>query len=268
MHTKSARIIPVVPELIADRPLKAAQPNLFASPYQIPIGMNYASMEYESIHLLKTGALGICGREGMGRTNLVMYILHTLQENILQHDVEAYVVDDLNQRLQLSESYGCVVRYTINATDAVEIVEELYETLQSRKEAVKAMGVPVSEAVKEMPLLLLILSGSDAVQMLSAKSAIQEKLMALTKDFVPYRSCVIVTGIANEKVSYSGPAILKALLERGPVFLFEDVNNIRLLDITNSQKNRYQTELKPGDCYLWQNAKLSKIRTIYHEWEQ
>ena len=130
------------------------------------------------------------------------------------------------------------------------------------------MGVPVSEAVKEMPLLLLILSGSDAVQMLSAKSAIQEKLMALTKDFVPYRSCVIVTGIANEKVSYSGPAILKGLLERGPVFLFEDVNNIRLLDITNSQKNRYQTELKPGDCYLWQNAKFSKIRAIYYEREQ
>lgn len=268
IHTKAARVIPVVPELIADRVLKATQPRLFVNPYQIPIGMNYASMEYESIHLLKAGALGICGREGMGRTNLVMHIIHTLQENILQHDVEVYIVDDLNQRLQPAESYGCVVRYTINASDAVEIVKELYETLQSRKEAVKAQGVPINEAVKEMPLLLLVLSGPDAVQMLSAKSAIQEKLMALTKDFVPYRSCVIVTGIENEKVSYSGPAILKGLLEKGPILLFEDVRNIRLLDITNSQKTRYQAELKPGDSYLWQNTKLSKIRTIYHEQEQ
>lgn len=267
-HTKAAKKIPVVPELIIHTSLRSACPELFTEPYRVPIGMNYSTVEYESIALLKVGALGICGRADMGQTNFVIHILRTLQESILQYDAEVYIVDDLNQKLQVLEQYGCVARYTTNAADAVGMVEELYEILQSRKEAVKEAGVPASEAVKKMPLLLLVLSGSDAIQMVSAKSAVQEKLIAITKELAFYRSCVIVTRIENEKVPYSGPAILKGLLEKGPLFLFEDIHNIRLLDITNSQKNRYLTELKPGDSYLWQNAKLSKIRTIYYEQEQ
>ena len=61
------------------------------------------------------------------------------------------------------------------------------------------------------------------------------------------------------------PILLKALIEKGPVFVFEDMRNIRLLDVTNSLKNKYQAELRPGDGYLWQEARFSKIRTVSYE---
>lgn len=264
-HARTAKRIPLVPELIIHSHLCVARPDLFKNSYTVPAGMNFSTVEYESIDLTRVGALGICGREGMGQTNLIMHILRTLQENILRYDAEVYIVDDQNQKLQQVEDYGCVVRYTANASDAIGIVEELYETLQARKEEVKASGIPANEAVKKMPLLLLVLSGSEALQMVSSKSAVQEKLIALTKELSFYHACVIVTRIENERVPYSGPILLKALIEKGPVFVFEDMRNIRLLDVTNSLKNKYQAELRPGDGYLWQEARFSKIRTVSYE---
>ena len=264
-HGKPAHRIPIVPDFLSRTMLRAEQPELFAQPYQIPYAINYTTMAVEMLRLTQIGILGICGREGMGRTNFLFNILATLNEDAQLHTSQVYIIDDAKKKLQPSSGYSCVMQYTTNAQDVEQIIEAMHEELMARKELVRVSEGSLEDVLCDKPLLMLILSGQDAVTAASGKATVQDKLMAIGKELHEYKSCVIVTGIENAMVSYSAPTILRTIKDTHSLIMFEDVENFRFVDTTLSERREWENEIRAGDAYGYTNGRINKLRTVRNQ---
>lgn len=257
-----ARRIPVVPEVVTRSGVRAEQPELFRTAYRIPFGVSYTTMEVESLNLLQLGALGISGREGGGRTNFLMNLIHTLQEDVFLHSADVYILDSPNKRLAAAEECGCVRRYSTDPAEAEGMVSGIFEELTRRKNLVREQGASIAQVVDPLPLQLLILSGKDALSAVCDRAAVSDKLMSVIRELHEYRACVLITGIENSAVPFSAPAVLKYLKETRAMLIFEDAANIRFLEISMREQKEFSKEIRPGDAYAYLGGKLCRIRTM------
>lgn len=249
--------IPVVPEFLVRSELQKEEAALFSVPYNIPVGMDYDSMEIMSVGLTTIGAFGIFGQEKTGENNFVMNILHTILEAPDLHPTEIYIVDDMEKKLQSLKMKEAVKEYAANLEEADDILNQIYDIVSERKQQV-ATGELSMEDVKEyLPLQLLIISKEDILSSMD-----QDKLVELAKQFSKYKVCVIVTGLENESIGRSAPDILKYIRDNQNVFVFDKASNIEVVDISYKERNQFNQEISPGDAFGYSKDKLCRIKTI------
>lgn len=254
---RPARKIPVVPEQLMRSELRREEETLFACPYNIPIGMDYTSMDVLSVDLTTIGAFGIFGQKKMGKNNLIMNIVHTLLETPDLHLSEIYIADDIRKKLQSLENEEGVKRYSSNTKDADEMLNHIYDVLVERKQQTLESNLPMEKCVASLPLLVLIVSGEDALLSMD-----QDKLYEVVKYLSSYKVCVALTGLENESIGYSSPDILKYIRDNRKVFVFDKVSNIKVVDISYKEENQFPQEIGPGDAFGYYNDKLCRIKTI------
>lgn len=257
---KRAVPIPVVPELVTLDGLSQSGCDIRTANWRVPLGMDYADMSLFSVDLWKTGLLAIAGGEGMGKTNLILHILDSIQSNIFDNLSHIYLADGAGE-LEPAYDYGCVRTCTENAAEAKTMIEDVYTQLQERKAACTNNRTLAADLESE-PLLLLVLSDPDILAQLLQDKGTGDKLLAIAKELKKYKACVLLSNLENEPIGYSAPALLKYVKETNSLFVLEDIANIRLLDIPLKLQREYAKELRPGDGFSFLGGKVRKIRTI------
>lgn len=254
---KPARKIPVVPELLVRSELQKDEPMLFETPYMIPIGMDYNSMDIISVDLTTIGAFGVFGQKKTGKNNFVRNIVYTLSSAPELHPTEMYIVDDIRRKLQLLEDNRAVKEYSANSKEADRILNHIYDVLAERKHQAMMSNVSIEEYMASLPLQLLIISGEDALLSMD-----QDKLYEVVKYFSNYKVCVILTGLENESIGYSSPDILKYIRDNRNVFVFDKAANIKIVDVSYKEESQFTQEVSLGDAFGYSNDKLCRIKTI------
>lgn len=257
-----ARAIPVVPDVITMKLLKASNPEILDVKYRIPYGMNFADMRIEYLNLLQNGILGITGREESGKTNFLRNVINTIQSNIFTDLSSVYIFDDMRKKLEGVAEYGCVQNYTTDASDAKSMIEDIYTELQDRKSRVSSGETSLAEIMDSEPLLILVVSGQDAVSEILQDSKIQEKVMTIVKELRRYKAFVILSGFENVSIPYSAPAILKHIKESKDLVVFDDIANVKFIDIPLKYQKEYAKEISVGDAFVFIGGKVNKVKTI------
>lgn len=88
-----AALIPTVPNIVMKSIVSKENPMLYKQPYQIPIGIDFASVQFVSVDLTSIGYFAITGKAKSGKTNFVKNIIETIQDNIFDNLTRAYVFD-------------------------------------------------------------------------------------------------------------------------------------------------------------------------------
>lgn len=256
-----AKKIPVVPELITYHSIRKDK-ELYPGKYMVPIGIKYSSVQYESIDLSTIGVLATMGREKVGKSNFVKYMLKVINDNIFTYLSEAYVVDGEERALEEVQSYGFVEQYTTSILELESYVSRIEEQLIARKEAVAADKY---YSVKDLPLLLLVIENSEFNNLMLENKKLSAKLSELVKYYKKYKFMVLVSSIENNNIPFNGPEFLKFIKESHNILVFDHITTVKFVDINVKQQRDNVKPIEVGDAFMFMGNHVDRIKTIYKE---
>jgi S-DNA-T family DNA segregation ATPase FtsK/SpoIIIE len=234
-------------------------------PYQLPVGIDYDSVEVVLIDLLKTQLLSITGREGGGKTNLLKVIFHYLYQGIFEYPVKAYIIDDYQKQLKSLASYSYVERYTIDINDFDLILGEFELELQRRMDLLQSSDM---EALKDEPLLLCVVQNNSLLEATGISKNGLDIFKKIYKSYRQLKVCFIFANIENVSASYSAPELLKMIKECKNMFVFDDLANLKFTEVPVPYLKQYKKLIELGDAYLITDKGVQKQKIISRKEER
>lgn len=255
-----AKSIPEIPKVLNMKFINENYGHRQLKAYEVPVGLNYETIDLETIDLTKETTIVIKGKEGKGKTNFIKNIAENLQKNILVNEVECYVIDNIEKKLKfMDDEYGFVEKYTPLYSDLETIIEEVYDELEERSEQVAEMGI---EYLKYKPLILIINNNRDAMKSLGANKAIMEKYKKIIGQYKNLKVCIIFNDVENTAVQFNSPELFKLLKESKNGFIFDELGDNKFFDLPINIARNFKKPLTLGDTYLIKGGDIKKIRTI------
>ena len=253
-----AKRIPEIPSMLTKEILERDFGVSGKNSYQVPIALTYEMISVMELSLLQQGSFSIVGKAGSGKKNLLKVILEQLYQNMFTCPAEVYLVDTVEHELQELSMYGFVREYTIDGADLQEYVDQIYEELSERLERVSSGEVILAEE----PLKLVIVKGQEALIALNKNAAVMKKYKDLTGRLKSMKVCFIFTDIENAAISYSAPEILKNIKENKNFFFLEDLQNLKICDISGATLRKFKKKIGQGDGYWLSGNEIEKIRIV------
>jgi len=232
--------------------------------YLVPIGIDYDTVELNYMDLSKIQLFTIAGKEGSGKTNFLKIIFHYLRQGMFDFPVKAYVVDDYQKRLNTLKSSGIVDRYTVDFNDFELILEDMNSELQERSELLMESGM---DALKDKPLLIGVIKNNGIYGANGMSKNALELLKGILKNYKQLKVCFIFADVENAAVAYGASELLKMLKEYKNMFLFDDLSNLKFLDVSAAVVRQYKKEIDLGDSYFITEKGVQKQKIIFGKGE-
>lgn len=243
-----AKEIPMVPQKLEIKECMQNKKELFRNAGQLPIGMSYTSIEYTSINMYENNMLALIGNsEQTGRfINVFMY---ALANNIVFHNVEAFIIDDKAKHLEILNQYGFVRQYTADAAEAFMMLDDFYAEVQMRE-----------EEEKEESLILLIIHNANFMSQLYADKNASKELVNRVKTLSEKKAFLIFSQIENQAVGFNASDILKMIKEEKKAVLFAPIHENKMFEVSGRVKADTNFE-KSNACYFM-DGKYDKIKVF------
>jgi S-DNA-T family DNA segregation ATPase FtsK/SpoIIIE len=179
---------------------------------------------------------------------------------MFDYPVKAYVVDDYQKRLGALKSSGLVEKYTVDFNDFELILDEMNSELIERSELLMESGI---DALQDKPLLLGVIKnigiyGANGI----SKNAL-EVLKGILKNYRQLKVCFIFADVENASVAYGASELLKMLKENKNMFVFDDISNLKFLEIPANVLRQYKKEIELGDSYFITEKGVQKQKIIF-----
>ena len=254
-----ANEIPVVPNIIKFNDIKSDK-RLFANNYQIPVGINYSTVQYQFIDLLKLGLLVSIGREKSGKTNFVKLLLASIQNNVFGSYTKAYVFDNIERNLGEVNDYGYVQKYTVDLMDLEEVLIEVEDELERRKDA---LSNDSDFSLDKEPLILLAIENTGFVEHIQNNKEQSAKLCKLLKYYKKYKFALVISDFSNEQIPFSACDFLKLAKDNKNFMVFDDLSEVKVFDVNMKQIKENSKPLEIGDGFLCNGSEIQRIKTVY-----
>ena len=258
---EQARKIPEVPAVLD---LRYVQNNYrpAGQPYLMPTGIDYETVEWVTIDLSKAAAITVLGRENFGQDNFLRLLLGYLQRHILDCPAKAYVIDDFDRKLADLAGLGFVEKYTLDGSELDLILEEMEAELAERQEKARR-----GESIDREPLLLCVLHSEDLMRAEGIKKNTADVIRRIVKNHGRLKVCFVFAKVDNAGVGYNAPEGCKLAKEARDTFLFDDLSNMKLLDVPLAEQRKHKKAVSPGDAYLITEKSIVRQKTISQESE-
>ncbi|MGN0323932.1 MAG: type VII secretion protein EssC [Oliverpabstia sp.] len=253
-----AKKIPEIPSLLTKEILERDFGVSGKNSYQVPVALTYENISVMQLSLLQQGSFAIVGKVGSGKKNLLKVILEQMYQNMFTCPAEVYLVDTVEHELQELSNYGFVREYTIDGADLQEYVDQIYEELSERLERVSSGDAVLAEEA----LKLVIVKGQEALLALNKNTAVMKKYKDLTGRLKNMKVCFIFTDIENAAISYSAPEILKNIKDNKNFFFLEDLQNLKICDISGATLRKFKKKIGQGDGYWLAGNDIEKIKLV------
>lgn len=249
---KPAGAIPMVPEQLKEKTVAEEEPALFRTPYLLPLGMDYAAVDWVGLDLTQTGAFVLTGRDEAARINFTRYVLAALQRMAIFSPMEVHVFDTADGELSPAKELGCVDNYCADTQESLALMEELFGAVKHKRD-------------QEL-MTVLILDDSKLIQALCTDPELSATFLRLIEKGAEYRVFMLLANVANSNLPFNAPEPMKRLREQRQGILFEALAGSKLYEAPNNQKiKQIGLQSSAGDCYLFQNQQILRIKTVQAE---
>jgi len=258
---QKARYIPEIPKVLTDI-YAEKQFGFFAKKaYNSVVGLDFSSVNPVVFDLNKLGVLAVTGREKAGNGNFVRQIVYSLEKRKSAEHVEVIIIDDVTKKFSSLQSLDIVTKYTIDVGATEEILTKWSDEL-TRRYALLMEGS--DSCLEDVPLLLLIIQNQDVLQEISSKKELMDKYKAIITKYKAMKICIIVSSLANEVIPYSGTEPAKMIKEARHLVVFEDISNVKVLDIPFATVKEFKKPIELGDAYYIRGNETIKMKTTLH----
>lgn len=253
-----ARSVPEIPALLTGDYWK--ENNLSFEPYVVPIGLTYGEIEPLTVDLAQIGGMGVYGRKGFGKSNLLRILLGYLQRHVFDLPSQVYLIDSYDHQLAEFRTFGIVEQLTIDCADFEDIVQTFADEAERRMDILREGG-----SLEEEPLLLCVLQNQGAYAPGAVAKPVCDRLRQLLKDARQLKLCFLFSDVENNG-EYSPSELLKVVRELGQYLLLDDLPGVKFLGSSKFTPAELKQNRKPltlGDGY-WYDARegVEKIRLV------
>ncbi len=255
-----AKRIPEVPQNLDMDYIKENAMQLLENGLKVPTGIDYDTVEFCTVDLLKANTIGITGKEKFGKTNLVKLIVSYLQRQVFDIASKVYIIDDYEKQLQGISTYGIVEKYSVNLSEFEEILLEIEEELKQRLQMVQDAGI---EVIDNEPLILFIIQNNEIYSPDGISKATVEMYKRILKNYHNMKICFLFANIENTSIAYGATEMLKAVKEYKYLFAMEDLSNLKLIDINANTLRKFKKPVERGDAYLITDKGIEKQKIIH-----
>lgn len=245
--------IPMVPEALTEELLTGRFGIRRSGTYRAALGVDYENISVFALDMEHMGVMGLLGESELVRQNFINGLMYHLYINMFSAPSLVYILDDGQKRLKRFENCGIVNRYSLDADDIIDYIEEIHGILQERMEG---------ELTEGYPLLVLLMENREAILALSKNAAAMKLYKEITGKFRNYGICIIYTNIEDAQVPFSGPEILKLLKEQRHLMYFDNLSAMKFIDVPNPVLRSYKKELSAMDAYYFQGGNVLKVKTV------
>lgn len=257
-----ARKIPEVPALLTPEYLEQTFGKL--SPGNCYLGIDYETVEASILNFAKEGYLAILGKENSGRSNYLKYLFSNLQKSIFTSPVEAYVIDDFEQKLLPLNDYGFVEQYTTEVSAFEVILERVSNLCELRMERYKLLG---GASLEDEPLLMVVVNNSGVYDAGKITKDAATQWKNLVKTYKNMKVMFILAALDNTAVSYSSSELMKHVKESKNILYFDDLANIKVTDIPLAIQKQFRKPIEVGDAFYITTTSVNRIKTPLFEEE-
>lgn len=254
----TANIIPVIPDVI-DR--KFVEMNFSAAMREggkLVLGLDYATVMPFIIDLKALGMLAISGREGAGRHNFIKALVK-MSEAVHPGSSEVYIVDGIQRKLASLKNETNVKSYEIVQENAINLIKDIATELKRRYDAVAAGDETVLANVKT---IVLVLNSYDATEAISNNPVALAAYKEITGKYKNMSICVILGDFENANVPYAAPEIIKKARDAKHFMFFDDLANMKVLDMPLAVLRQFKKPIEIGDGYYIKDNNCMKIKTV------
>lgn len=260
-----AMAIPSVPDILKRSELMTQHRELYRKPYTVPVAMDYDTVDFVSIDLTKIGSFALCGGTGgMGCRNALMHMLDTLQLNIIANRTYAWVIDNNELGLEAAGEYGYVEKYSVDAGETEEILDDIIEQLEMRQREISELKIAAEPYLADKPLLLLVINNSSVYSSLAASKELQSKMNSILKIYGRLKVAVVFGAVENMSLNYNSPEILKYIKDNNKLFMFENIGSCKFVDVSSRDAKEHAKPLRPGDAFMMFGS-ITRVKMILDE---
>lgn len=259
--SERARAVPSIPPVLTDEYWKMY--NREFENYIIPVGLTYSEIEPVTIDLTHVGSLGIYGREGFGKSNLVRIIMTYLQRHVFDLPCQAYLIDGYDRQLAEFETFGFVEQFTVDCADFESIIQKFDDAAKERMDILRMGG-----NLENLPLLLCLVQNTKIFAANTVARPVSDQFKRLLNDAKQLKICFIFSNMENS-ADFSPPEMLKTTREFTQFFLLDDIANVKLFGsgkFTMNDLKPFRKLISVGDGY-WYDSRigLEKIKIVKNE---
>lgn len=248
-----ADIIVSVPDKITDAYIQKRFGSSEMSDYRLLAGLSYKTTLAEYVSLLDKPLMGIMGRDDLGRTSYVRYLLKKLADAETDNPSRLYVIDGAAGSLSECSAYGNTAQYSANASDAVQIIATLYEEAQKRAE----LMAEDAGALSKYPLLTAVFNTAVVIELIKGNEETFAQYQKLITTYKRCRICLIFTEIDNVGVTIVSNPIMKNLRDCGNLLIFENLGDIKIINVPMAAIRSVKKQSVSGDaCYISGNSMM------------
>lgn len=253
----AADIIPVIPEIIDTGFITSSYSSYMQENGKLVVGIDYASVMPFVLDIKSLGTIAVSGREGAGRHNFITYMVRG-NEKVHPGRSKVYVVDNIKRRLSHLSDDENVVAYSLLQDQAFESLKEIESELEKRYQLIAAGD---TGALEQEPVIILVLNSYDIVEAISNDTQMMTIYKNITGKYKNLGVCVIIGDYENNNVPYASPEIIKKARDARHFMFFDDIENMKILDMPLAVLRAYKKPIEPGDGYYIKDNAVVKVKT-------
>ena len=253
-----ASIIPVIPELLTSQYVENTFAGYMAEKYSLVAGLDYATVSPFVIQLNNLGMpLTITGKEGAGKHNFFKYAVNMLNK-IYPNQTEVHIVDSINKKLSALKTLGNVKNYEFMSENVQSIIIDIEQQLKDRYDEIACGN---DDVLRESNLIILIINNKEAIEYISENASIFNSYKNIVGKYKNMNVCVLFGDYENTNISYSSPDLVKNLRDTRHILYFDDIVNLKILDMPLAVMRQFKKPIETGDAYYIKDNECVKIKT-------
>lgn len=254
---QNANIIPVIPDVLTQQFVETQLSFAIKNPYDVVVGLNYANVSPFVLNLANLGTLAITGREGMGKSNFIKYVLSSLQ-NRNSESVDSYVIDNISRKLTSVQDNSIVKSYSIVAETAVDTIIKIESELKTRYEALMNGQ---EDILDKSNLIVFVINNTDALECICNDLKAYEAYKNINSRYKNMNVCILVGDFPNVNISYSSPEIFRNIRDSRHFLYFDDIDSMKVVDLPLALMRQFKKPVETGDCYYINDNECDKIKS-------
>ena len=245
--TTSAARIPMVPEVLALNDAMSNNPTIFRNSGILPIGMDFASVDYSVVDTHENGMLALLG-DNDAKDRFVKCVLTTIAHNVVFHGIEAIVVDDKNRRLIEAEKMGFVKTYSSDTAEGLQNIEEFCDAIERLHE-----NDETADGIN-----LLVINSQDVMRRILADKRQSKMLADAIKNASEVGSFILLAAVENQAVGFNSSETLKTIKEERQAILFAPLSENKMFEVSGRVKS--DSAFDSSMAYRFDGSTYSKIK--------